>query len=439
VATVNQTDRARLIEMLGATFAGATARGSLVGVVLIRIESFDRVVSGFGHAAAEDMLFAIAERLRATVRPQDCVLRIGEAKFLVIVDPLRNHGVLVLAATKIEQALALPLQVAATDVSARARLGIASAPDVAETPEVLLQHAETALLTAAAEDVPYARYAPAQAAAAGDSLALELELETALKKSELEVFYQPKVAAADFRPCGAEALLRWKSPTRGFVSPEIFVPLADRTGRIEPLTAFVLNTALRHMSEWPRHFGPLAVAVNVTPRLIEETDLRGFVENAIGLWSVPAERLFIEVTEGALIQDAKSSFAVLSAIRELGVQISIDDFGTGYSSLAYFKDIPADELKIDKSFVLNMLEDRGNRQIVRSVIELAKSFGLKITAEGVENTATAQMLAELGCDRLQGYCYSRPLPQRQFIDWLRGYAPAATPPPPSGGRVAAAP
>ena len=205
------------------------------------------------------------------------------------------------------------------------------------------------------------------------------------------------------------------------MSPDVFVPLADKLGVIEPLTAFVLNTALRQSAEWPDHWGRLAVAVNVTPRVIEGGELCGLVASALGLWDAAPQRLFVEVTEGAIMRNPQASFAVLRELREQGVQISIDDFGTGYSSLAYFKNIPADELKIDKSFVMKMLEDDGDRKIVRAVIELAKSFGLKVTAEGVEDAATAAALAALRCDTLQGYHYSEALPHAKFVAWLEAY------------------
>jgi EAL domain-containing protein (putative c-di-GMP-specific phosphodiesterase class I) len=201
----------------------------------------------------------------------------------------------------------------------------------------------------------------------------------------------------------------------------VFVPLADQLGLIEPLTAYVLNTALRQSAEWPAGSQPLAVAVNVTPRVIEGGELNGLVASALALWDMVPQRLIVEITEGAIMRNPQASFAVLRELREQGVHISIDDFGTGYSSLAYFKNIPADELKIDKSFVMKMLNDDGDRKIVRTVIELAKSFGLRVTAEGVEDAATAAALADLHCDTLQGYHYSPPLPNAKFVAWLEAY------------------
>ena len=365
--------------------------------------------------------------LRRAVKPNDSVLRIGEAKFAVLINPVRNQGMLVLAANKLGQMLARAVSVDQNEVNVTARIGTAMGPEQAGEADDLLQRAETALLAALTDEQPYAAYSPAQSERATESLGLEAELENALRKGELELYYQPKISTADFRPCGAEALLRWTNPKRGPISPDIFIPLADKTGRIEPLTSFVLNTAVRQSAEWPQHWGPLTVAVNVTPRVVEDADLCAMVASAVGMWDAVPNRLFIEITEGAIMKNPAVSFEVLRRLREQGVQISIDDFGTGYSSLAYFKNIPADELKIDKSFVINMLEDNGDKQIVRTVIDLAKSFGLMVTAEGVEDRPTAEMLAQLRCDRLQGYFYSKPLPQARFIEWLDAFARAGAP------------
>jgi diguanylate cyclase (GGDEF)-like protein len=408
-------------DALAGLLANAFAANRSLGVLLVSFENVDRLVAALGPRAVNGAITELARRLRHAVKPADTIVRVGDAKFAVIVAPVRTQGVLVLAASKIGQILAAPVPVAETEVCLVARIGIALSPGYGADSDELLRHAESALLVATTANLPYTVYAPAEGARAIDSLGLERELDLALKKDELELYYQPKIATADFRPCGAEALLRWTNPHRGPISPEIFIPLAERIDQIGSLTAFVLNTAVRQSAEWPQHFGPLNVAVNVTPSVLESGDLYAMVASALGLWDGVPDRLCVEITEGAIIRNPEASFNVLRELRDLGVRISIDDFGTGHSSLAYFKNIPADELKIDKSFVLKMLKDDGDRKIVCAVIELAKSFGLKVTAEGVEDGATAAVLAQLQCDRLQGYFYSRPLPQKEFIAWLERY------------------
>ncbi|MBT8062318.1 MAG: EAL domain-containing protein, partial [Gammaproteobacteria bacterium] len=280
----------------------------------------------------------------------------------------------------------------------------------------------TALLVAADDSKRYCLYSPDTMERVVNLWGLEQDLDDAVQSGELELFYQPKISVATGCPCGAEALMRWSSPTRGFVPPDVFIPIADSTGRIETLTWFALNAASRQTMQWSERWGPLSVAVNVTPNIVEHSDLIRLAHNATGLWDLPPERLVIELTEGALMRKPEQSLHILNEIRAAGIKVAIDDFGTGYSSLAYFKNIPADELKIDKSFVLNMLNDEADERIVRAVISLAHSFGLKVTAEGVEDKQTADALAELGCDYLQGYYYSRPTSQPEFSAWLDNFS-----------------
>ena len=254
---------------------------------------------------------------------------------------------------------------------------------------------------------------------------LEHDLDNAVDRGEFELNYQPKVALKDLRPAGAEALLRWYSPRHGNVPPDLFVPLADQSGRIEGLTWFVLNAALRHLSEWPVRPRGLTVAINLTPSLLENDDLPQLIADAMGLWNTPAGSLTVEVTESALIRKPEQTFGVLKGIQDAGARIAIDDFGTGYSSFSHFKQIPANELKIDKSFVLNMCRESSDRKIVRTIIDLAHTFGLAVTAEGVENARTRDLLQSMDCDFVQGYLYSKALPQTEFVTWLQDYAPAA--------------
>lgn len=418
---VNRADPQACLRVLDATLDTARASGASTGLLLVHLENFDRLVSAFGYRLGNRIIAAFAERLRKSVRPQDDLVRLSDSKFVIVIRALRNDAIMTLAGNKILEAFAKPIATGETDVAVELRIGMAAAPVDGDDAERLLQHAETALLAAIAESRPCVRYAQAHAEANLDSLQLELELDAAIKRKEFQLHYQPKIAADDFRPCGAEALIRWTSPRRGPVSPELFIPIADREGRIEPLTAFVLNTALRQAVDWPGHWGKLSVSVNVTPRLLLDSDLVDMVAGALKLWDFEPGCLMLEVTEGAVMTDPARSFGILTSLRELGVKISIDDFGTGYSSLTHFKNIPADELKIDKSFVLNMLEDDGDRQIVKTVIELSKGFGLQVTAEGVEDERTATMLADMRCDRLQGYFYSKPLPQQEFVTWLQAY------------------
>jgi diguanylate cyclase (GGDEF)-like protein len=423
MTSVNRTDAHALLRLLDAALELNRASGVPTGLLVVYVEHFDRRVSAFGYRAGDHLIGIVAARLRETARPKDDVVKISDSKFVVIINPLRNEGIMTLAANKIARAVAEPIETANGRVTVELKIGMSATSDGAADAERLLQQAETALLTAVAEGRSCVRYAEAQAERNLDSIELELELEAAIEHKQFEVFYQTKICARRFEPCGAEALIRWRSPRRGFVAPELFIPLADREGRIEPLTAFVIHSALRQAAEWPR-WRKLEVSVNVTPKLLLDPDFVESVAGALKLWDFEPGRLILEVTEGGVMTNPEHSVRALNALRDVGVAISIDDFGTGYSSLSHFKNIPADELKIDKSFVLDMLEDSGDRQIVRTIIELAKGFGLKVTAEGVEDEATAAALAGMRCDRLQGFYFSKPLPQAEFVGWLESYEPA---------------
>jgi diguanylate cyclase (GGDEF)-like protein len=418
---VNRTEPNAFLRVLAKVLNSNGAEGKSTGLLVVHLANFDRLVSAYGYRMGDRVIAAFAERLHAVVRPKDVVVRISDSKFIVIVNPLRNDGILILAANKIAQIFAEPVPTGPADLSVEMRIGMTASPQDGSDAEQLLQHAETALLSAIAEERATVRYSEEQAVRNMNSLSLEVELDQAIKRKEFQLHYQPKISTKDFKPCGAEALIRWTSPKRGPVSPELFIPIADREGRIEPLTAFVLNTSLRQAAEWPTCWGKLAVSVNITPRLLLDSDLVGIVAGALNLWDFEPGRLILEVTEGAAMTDPDRSFAIMNQLRDLGVQISIDDFGTGYSSLTHFKNIPADELKIDKSFVLNMLDNEGDMHIIRSIIELSRGFGLKVTAEGVEDEQSAALLAAMSCDQLQGYYYSRPLPQQQFVTWLNNF------------------
>ena len=207
--------------------------------------------------------------------------------------------------------------------------------------------------------------------------------------------YQPKLRTSDLRPVGAEALMRWTSPTRGNVPPDVFIPVAEQTGQIKKLTIWALNTALRQSARWKHPWGPLSLAVNVPPELVAQHDLPNLVENALELWGHDDHRLVLEITERSLM-DSQHSFAILSSIRDMGVKVSIDDFGTGYSCLAYFKDIPVDELKVDRSFVSGLLTEPASAHVSTLIIDLAHRFGLSVAAEGVEDVDTLQVLRRSG-------------------------------------------
>lgn len=405
----------QFLEILSERVNCAAKNKESIGLIIIQFADLDRLISTYGFEAGRRAAIELSRRLVSQVREGDLIARISEAKTAVVINRLRNPGILTLAAGKFGKLCRGPIKFGNEEISVQVHMGLASGAGATTQPAALHHDAETALLTSIKDRSEFAVFAPEQRESASNSLQLENELEKAIHEKDFEVHYQPKVQAKDFQVCGAEALLRWNNPRRGPVSPDVFIPLADQPGRIEPLTSFVLSTAIRHAQKWP---DSLSVAVNVSAGMLLNSELVEMTGNSLGTWGFEPSRLTIEVTEGALMTDPVTSLKVLHSLRELGINISIDDFGTGYSSLAYFKNIPANELKIDKSFVLNMLHDDGDRRIVNAVAQLAKGFGMEVTAEGVEDRKTAVALAELGCDTLQGFHFARPMPHADLLGWI---------------------
>lgn len=412
----------RLIGLLDGYLSRAERVEQSVGLIVIHIDQFERLMTTHGFRESNRVAAELARRLASSIRDRDSILRISDSKIAVIIDALRNPGILILAASKLRELCAAPIRVADESVTLSVHMGLASGPAEAIEAETLHHNAEVALLTAITEKTEFATFRQDQRERSGRLLQLEGELDKAIDTKSFELHYQPKVNATDFLPCGAEALLRWNTERYGPVSPDVFIPLADRPGRIEPLTSFVLSTAIRQALDWPDN---LPVSVNISTGMLLNSELAEMVGNTLGMWDFEPQRLCLEVTESALMSDPEASQSVLRSLRELGVQFSIDDFGTGYSSLAYFKSIPANELKIDKSFVLNLSKDESDERIVNAVVQLSKGFGMKVTAEGVEDEETALMLGQLGCDYLQGFHFARPMPHSDLIEWLTQSQPRA--------------
>lgn len=248
------------------------------------------------------------------------------------------------------------------------------------------------------------------------------ELRQAIDKGQLTVHYQPKIDLKTRQICGAEALIRWAHPEHGILLPDEFIGLAEQTGLIKPMTLWVLETALHECARWRKEGFEIELAVNLSARNLQDLKFPETMKQIINKCGLPAEVLSMEVTESAIMSDPVRAMKIIESLDQFGVRLSIDDFGTGYSSLAYLKDLPADELKIDKSFVVDMTENESNKMIVESTIGLAHNLGLKVVAEGIESEEVCQLLTSLNCDIGQGFLFSRPLPIDNFIDLLKSSA-----------------
>jgi sensor c-di-GMP phosphodiesterase-like protein len=330
-----------------------------------------------------------------------------------------NKGHAELAAQKLLRLLDVPFESEQMRIRITVTIGAALCPLHSSHPEYLLREAESCIPKARAAGM-HVLFPPGGGGreTISEFWDIEIGLQGAVERGEMALNYQPKVRCSDAQPVGAEALMRWYSRMRGQVLPEVFIPVAERTGQIKPLTIWALNTALRQASEWSKILGKVSVAVNVPADLVRQHDLPELVENALRLWANENTELVLEITERSLVASPEHSFRILSAVRALGVKVSIDDFGTGYSCLAYFRDIPADELKIDKSFVAGLQKDPACADIANLIIDLAHRFGLSVVAEGVEDEPTLQFLRQHGCDVAQGHLFAPALPRNEFENWL---------------------
>ena len=412
------------LEAIRARLAAREAKLYGIAVLVVYVHQLERLLASAGHVTASRMLDELRNRLSQVSKSGDYFARLGDRKFVFVLSNLRNEGHAMLAANKILRTGAEPVTAAGQQASLRLSVGISMFPGHGRSPEELLQHAEIALLEAWKTQQPTVVYTERRAEELAAGWDLETQLANALEHGDLVLNYQPKLSLPKLAVAGVEALMRWNRPDAGNVPPDIFIDLAEMTGQIDPLTRFAFHRAFRQLGEWPKSLGSVNVAVNVTPSIICNHELVEVIRGSAGLWSVGLDRLTVEVTENALMADRERSHRVLTELRELGARVSIDDFGTGYSSLTYLKQIPADEIKIDKSFVMNMLSDPGDARIVEQVVALGHSFGLEVVAEGVESAEVAARLAAMGCDYVQGFHYAKPLPAQEFAAWAREWRAA---------------
>ena len=416
-------NRALLQRELDRLLREAQAPGDGVVVVLADLDHFKEINDTLGHHVGDLLLVEVAQRLTAAAGPEVLVARLGGDEFALLVcvqGGVGSHAeVATTLADRVLAGLRDPITVAGVRLDVQASLGIAVSPEHGTGLSQLMARADVAMYAAKAQRAGWAVYDPELDENTPQRLALMAELRDGIGRGELVLHYQPKCATRSGEVIGAEALVRWQHPTRGLLMPNQFIPVAENTGMISLVTLDVLETAVRQARVWLDGGRRLGVAVNLSVRHLTDLDLPRQVEATLLRHGVPAELLTLEVTESTIMNDPSRAVLVLSGLRELGVRIAVDDYGTGYSSLAYLKRLAVDELKIDMSFVLGMLTSDSDAVIVRSTIELGHNLGLQLVAEGVENAETWQLLLPLGCDVLQGFHISRPLPADRFWVWLQ--------------------
>jgi diguanylate cyclase (GGDEF)-like protein len=388
---------------------------STSAVLLMDLDRFKEVNDTLGHHNGDLLLQAVARRLQSTVRPGDVVARLGGDEFGILLADADGRQTIEAVAERLNEALAEPFLVQEMTLEVGASIGIATSPGDGDDVDTLIQRADVAMYVAKSTFRGHEFYSHDHDTYSPTKLALLGELRTAIEDGQLAVAYQPKVEVASGRIIGAEALVRWNHPRRGFIPPDEFIPVAEHTGLLRPLTLFVLESALEQCARWRAAGFELDIAVNLSVRNLLDVEMPNDVQRLLAKFSLPPSVLELEITESALLADPIRTHGVLQELHRIGVGISIDDFGTGYSSLSYLRRMPVDELKIDKSFVSDMALDENAALIVRSTIDLGRNLGLRVVAEGVETREVWEQLAALGCHVAQGYFFGRAVAAPQFL------------------------
>jgi diguanylate cyclase (GGDEF)-like protein/PAS domain S-box-containing protein len=421
-ALTHLPNRILFVDRLEQTMARGHWQKRLVAVMFLDLDRFKVINDTLGHTVGDLLLKAVSERLTASVRSGDTVARVSGDEFIIILADIGQAEDVAKVAEKILNSLSKPFNLEGRELFITTSIGISLYPDDGEQPETLLKNADTAMYRAKEQGRNnYQHYSAAMNASAFERLMIETSLRQALEKREFLLYYQPQVDLASSQIVGLEALIRWKHPAMGLVSPAKFIPLAEETGLIVPIGEWVLRTACSQNKTWQAAgFAPIRVSVNVSGCQFRRPDLIETIRRVLDETGLAPHYLEIELTESILMKNEEKMIATIGALHEMGVNISIDDFGTGYSSLSYLKRFAINNLKIDQSFVRDITTNPDDAAIVTAIITLAHSLKLKVIAEAVETNDQLQSLRTLQCDQMQGYLFSRPIPAEEMTKLLKG-------------------
>lgn len=421
----NLLNRSILHDKLDQALARSARDESLMAVLFIDLDRFKIINDTFGHTAGDMMLQMVADRLRAVVRRKDMIARYGGDEFVIVLEELASRNDAAAISEQIIAEMLKTFRINHYEMHIGSSVGVVFSRDVDGDAEDMIKKAELAMQRAKNMGRNQYQFFLPEMEEAVDGITrnqLEQSLYQAQERNELELFYQPQVHVNNGRLRGAEVLLRWRHPTLGLVSPAKFIDLLEETGLVLPVGDWVLETACRQWKAWLDE-GLLeedqVVSVNISSYQFKGADLVFAVGNILQETGLPPQMLDLEITEGTLMEDTFISQQILQTLKEMGVHLSIDDFGTGYSSLSYLKKFPIDHLKIDQSFVRDLLNNDDDAVIAKAIIGLSHNLKMKVIAEGVENEQVLEFLANHCCDMYQGYCYSRPLPLADFVSLLQ--------------------
>lgn len=412
-------NRTLFLDRLAQAIVTAKRRGNLVGMLMMDVDRFKEINDTLGHQFGDDLLEEIARRLRKATRESDTVARLGGDEFAVMFETEdASHAVDIAGRTG--RALESAFTLGGVSIDVKASMGIALYPPHADDAGTLMKRADVAMYDAKRSHQPFAVYESVRDEHSLRRLAILSELRHALASDQMEVHYQPKIDFATGRALHAEALARWRHSVHGMMAPDEFIPLAEQSGNIGMITKWVLRKAIEDCALWNAGGLDLAVAVNLSALDLYDAELPTLINGLLHDRGLPPSKLVLEITESAVMKDPAHAARTLRDLKDRGIALAIDDFGTGYSSLAHLKRLPVDELKIDKSFVVNLSGAASeDGVIVRSTIELGHNMGLRVIAEGVESAEGWKVLEGFGCDMAQGYYISRPLPHEEFVAWMK--------------------
>jgi diguanylate cyclase (GGDEF)-like protein len=389
-----------------------------LAVLLMDLVRFKEINDSLGHFYGDYLLQEVAHRMRAVVRQSDTLARFGGDEFAMVL-PATTLSQAVMIGQKISDSVEQPFMIEGHNVNVGISIGVAMYPEHGMNSEALVICADMAMYDAKRNDVIYTVFDPKQDRTTFNHLVMVGELREALQRNQMFLDYQPKVSTREDELVGVEALLRWQHPKKGVVGPDEFIPLAEQAGLIRGLTSLVLDKALEQCALWKQAGFPISVSVNLSIKNLHDLEFPDEVKKKIEKWGVTPRFLTLEITESCIIVDQERVANVVKELKNIGIKLSIDDFGTGYSSISYLKNFPAREIKIDKSFVIDMVHNEDNAVIVKSTIDMVHTIGNRVVAEGVEDEATLELLTELGCDFLQGFHVCKPLSPSQVVEWLQ--------------------
>ena len=411
-------NRVLLFERLEKAIDSARRDRAIVALLVMDLDRFKEINDTFGHHFGDMILKQIAIRLRSQLYPSDTLARLGGDEFGIVLTRAGDSSDVAGLARRILDSLEQPFAIDGHLLEVGASIGIALYPTQGTDARTLMRRADAAMYAAKGTNVGYAFHNEEHESHTPEQLALIVEMRGAMERDEFQLYYQPKLHLKSGLMTRAEVLIRWQHPKRGLLQPVSFIPIAERTGLIKPMTDWIIDRMLRQCREWHDIGAPVHVAVNISAKSLQEQTLPAKIQAALDKWNMDPRFLKVEITESSIMADPAHALAITSMLQSMGVRLSLDDFGTGFSSLTTLRQLPIDELKIDKSFVMGMSASEGDATIVRTMIDLAHNLGKQVCAEGVEDELTWKRLGDMGCDLAQGYWISKPLPADEFLQWL---------------------